>query len=239
MTQILFDDFEPEGSSLQRKLMLGAAVLLGVALLWFGIQQLTSVHGVPVKPEPTTTINMLPPPPPPPPPPPKPEDKPPPTPTPSPSAVPVPSPSPTPQAPAPMQIDSAAQAGTDAFGLSAGAGGGMGAPASGGTCLGAKCGPGPATSGGFGDGLYGRYLSSELQQRVEREGKVNRQVFSADFAISITSGRVSNVKLVRSSGDDRRDQLLAQVLASVSGLNAPPASLHFPQRITVRGRKSL
>ena len=78
-----------------------------------------------------------------------------------------------------------------------------------------------------------------MQQRVEREGKVNRQVFSADFAISIAGGRVSSVKLVRSSGDDRRDQLLAQVLASVSGLNAPPASLHFPQRITVRGRKSL
>jgi hypothetical protein len=137
-----------------------------------------------------------------------------------------------------MQIDSAAQAGTDSYGMSAGSGSGMGAPSSAGTCLGAKCGGAP--SGGISDSFYGRYLSSALQERVEREGRVNRFVFTADFAIWITSGgAVSKVQLLRGSGDDKRDQLLASVLNGVSGLNAPPPSLKFPQRITVRGRRSL
>lgn len=239
MTQILFDDIAPDGSNLQRKLIVGAAVLVGVALLWFAIHQLTAVHGVSVPRDPTTSINMLPPPPPPPPPP-EPLEKPPPDPSQSPSPTPTPTPSPTPEAPAPMQIDSAAQAGTDSFGLSAGKGGGMGAPASAGTCLGAKCGGPAPTAGGISDGFYSRYLSSELQQRVEREGKVNRLVFAADFAIWIAAGgSVARVQLVKGSGDDRRDQLLASLLNGVSGLNAPPASFRFPQRITVRGRKSL
>jgi hypothetical protein len=138
-----------------------------------------------------------------------------------------------------MQIDSAAQAGTDSYGMSAGSGGGMGAPSSAGTCLGAKCGGG-TPSGGISDAFYGRYLSSALQERVERDGKVNRYVFTADFAIWITpGGSISKVQLVRGSGDDKRDQLLSSILNGVSGLNAPPASLKFPQRITVRGRKSL
>jgi hypothetical protein len=122
--------------------------------------------------------------------------------------------------------------------MSAGSGSGTGAPGSAGTCLGAKCGGTP--SGGISDAFYGRYLSSALQERVEREGKVNRFVFTADFAIWITAGgAVSKVELVRGSGDGKRDQVLASVLNSVRGLNAPPASLKFPQRITVRGRKSL
>ena len=137
-----------------------------------------------------------------------------------------------------MQIDSAAQAGTDSFGLSAGKGGGLGAPGSSGTCLGAKCGSGP--SGGISDAFYGRYLSSELQQRVQNDRAVNRLVFFADFAIWITpGGSVSKVELLKGSGDDRRDQQLASILKGVSGLNGPPVSLRFPQRISVRGRKSL
>lgn len=236
MTRITFDDVEPQGADTQRKLMIGAVLLAVVIAGWLLYRQLTSINGVPVPAAPTTSIDLLPPPPPPPPPP---EDKPPPPdPAQTPSPTPAPTPSPTPQAPAPMQIDSAAQAGTDSFGLSAGAGGGRGAPASAGTCLGANCGGGPA--GGISDAFYGRYLSSELQQRVQNDRAVNRLVFLADFAIWISSsGSVSKVELLKGSGDDRRDQQIASILKAVSGLNSPPASLRFPQRISVRGRKSL
>jgi hypothetical protein len=238
VSQFTFEDERPEGQSLQQRLVWAAVLLGGALLVWFLYRQLTSVHGVPVPPPATTQVNMLPPPPPPPPPPPTPE-KPPPEPTPSQTPTPAPQPTPQPQAPAPMQIDSSAQAGTDSYGMSAGSGSGMGAPSSAGTCLGAKCG-GTGTSGGISDAFYGRYLSSALQERVERESKVNRYVFTADFAIWITAGgAVSKVQLVRGSGDDKRDQLLASILNGVSGLNAPPASFRFPQRITVRGRKSL
>ena len=239
MSHSLFDAPEPETSGLQQKLLIGAGLLIAALIVWLLYAQMTAIHGVPMPAAPTTSIDMLPPPPPPPPPPPEPQDKPPPEPSPSPSPTPTPAPTPQPEAPAPMNIDSAAQAGTDAFGLSAGKSGGMGAPSSAGTCLGSKCGGAPV-SGGISDAFYGRYLSSELQQRVQNEGKVNRSLFTADFAIWITSsGAVSRVQLVRGSGDDRRDQLLSSILNRVSGLNAPPQSFRFPQRITVRGRKSL
>lgn len=235
MSQITFDGAGPPGGGTQRKLIIAGVGIAIVLAGWLLYRMLTAVHGVPVPPAPVTSIEMLPPPPPPPPPPPSPKEPPP---EPSASPTPAPTPTPQPQAPAPMQIDSAAQAGSDAFGLGAGQGGGMGAPSSAGTCLGAKCGAAP--SGGISDAFYGRYLSGELQERVQREKSVNRLVFTAEFAIWITpSGSVSRVNLVRGSGDDRRDRQLASILNSVNGLNAPPPSLRFPQRITVRGRKSL
>jgi len=137
-----------------------------------------------------------------------------------------------------MQIDSTAQAGSDSFGLGAGKGGGIGAPGGAGTCLGTNCGSG--VGGGISDAFYGRYLSSALQERVQRDSKVNRLVFTADFAIWISpSGKVTKIELVRSSGDEKRDAILENILQGVSGLDTPPSSYRFPQRITVRGRRSL
>ena len=232
MTDIHFDEGGDPGEIRRRRIMLGVGAAVVLLLGWLIWRQLSDVHGVPVQAPPATAIDMLPPPPPPPPPPPEPPKEIPPEPT----ETPNPTPTPTPEAPAPMSIDSAAQAGSDAFGLSAGKGGGMGAPGGSGTCLGVRCGP----SGGISEAFYTRYLSGELQQHVQDEDRVNRFVFTGDFAIWISaSGAVTKVELVRGSGDSRRDSVLASVLAAVRGLDAPPASLRFPQRITVRGRRSL
>jgi len=200
---------------------------------------MTAVTGVKVEAPSPTVVDMLPPPPPPPPPPPDPVEKPP-EPTDAPDPVPNPAPAPKSEAaPAPMTIAGPAQAGADSYGLQSGAGGGMGAPGSTGTCLGANCGKGVG-SGAFSDGLYRRQLSAALQDRIERDNKLNRLVFSADFLISISSnGRVSSVSLARSSGNDGRDAQLKAALMSARDLDPPPASVRFPQKITVRGRRSL
>lgn len=209
-------------------------IALGVllfALGWFLYRSMTGVHGVQAKEAPPVISQLLPlPPPPPPPPPPKPQEKPP-----EPTEKPTPQPSaePKPNAPAPMQMNAEAQAGPGS--LASGTGTGLGTPSGIGTCLGSNCG-----TGGIGDAFYGRYLSSELQQRVQDENRVNRSVFTADFAIWIsTSGAVTKVELVKGSGDDRRDTLVASLLNKVTGLDPPPSSFRFPQRITVRGRRSL
>lgn len=227
---------EPEGNPVLRWALIALAVAAVLALVWYLYTGINGVHGVKVEDEPPVTISpMLPPPPPPPPPPPKPQDKPP-EPQDKPTPAPTPSPSPKPDAPAPMQMNADAQSG--ASGIASGSGSGSGAPGGTGTCLAPPCGIG-GSGGGSMDGFYGRYLSGLLQQRVQRDGKVNRSVFSADFAIWITDGHVTRAELVRSSGDDRRDQLLKAIIEGTTGLNAPPVSFKLPQRITVRGRKSI
>ena len=212
-----------------------ALLLLGAA--WFIYSQFTAVRGVAVEAPPATVVDMLPPPPPPPPPPPRPVEE-----TveqPSPD-VPVPNPEPAkaPDAPAPVQIDGPAQAGTDSFGVTSGSGNGAGAPGGSGTCLGSNCGTGNG-GGGMTEAFYRRYLSNALQQRVQGDDKVNRLVFTADLSIVVSEGRVTQVSLIRSSGRDDRDQQLIRILQGVRGLDRPPSSLRFPQKITVRGRRAL
>lgn len=243
------DDFERWEASrksgwraLQRALPWIAGALLVLLLAYFIYTQLTGARGVKVEAPPAIAIEMLPPPPPPPPPP-EPEPEPP-EPTEQPDPVPSPEPpTPTPQqapAAAPMTIAGPPQAGSDSYGLAAGSGGGIGSPGSRGTCLGINCGVGTGGGGGMSDAVYSRYLSSVLQERVQRDEKANRQVFSADFAITVTAaGRLSGIRLVRSSGKDDRDAVLRDILERVGGLRAPPQSMRFPQRITVRGRRAL
>ena len=73
---------------------------------------------------------------------------------------------------------------------------------------------------------------------MENNDKINRQIFSADFAVTISpGGQVTAVQLLRSSGNSKRDQLLLAALQSIRGLDAPPASFRFPQKITVRGSR--
>jgi TonB family protein len=137
-----------------------------------------------------------------------------------------------------MTINSPAQAGTDAYGMAAGTGTGLGAPGGSGTCFGANCGGGEG--GGVSEALYRRYLSNALQVRVQNDDSVNRLTFTADFAITITpDGRVSRVELLRSSGKEDRDEVLRKIIATVGTLDPPPQSIRFPQKITVRGRRSL
>lgn len=243
--QGLDDSFvlEPAGGPLRRLLPYAVALLLLGALAWFIYGQLTAVTGVKVEAPPTQAVEMLPPPPPPPPPPPTPQEKPPePTEQPQPAPVSEAPKSPQPQAAAPVTIAGAAQAGSDAFGLSAGSGGGIGAPGSGGTCLGNACGTGGGGGGGVSEAFYRRYLSSALQERVQDDDRISRLVFSADFALSVgRDGRVTGVQFLESRGAGNRElaQRLLALLQQVRGLDPPPTDMRFPQRITVRGKRAL
>ena len=234
------DEFdEGAGGGMRRWLPLAViALVLAAAGYWLYLQA-SGKHGVKVEAPSPVAINMLPPPPPPPPPPPKPEVEPP-KPADAPNPVPNPEPPKSPSAPAPMTIAGPAQAGTDSFGLSAGSGTGTGAPSSGGTCLGTSCGTGTGGGGGLSDGFYTRYLSGALQERVQDNGKVNRLIFNAGFAITIEGGRVVGARVTRSTGKSDLDAQLRAILEGTSGLTAPPAGWNGRAReITVRGRRGI
>lgn len=208
---------------------------LALAALGYGLWSLSNATvGKEKKAPPTTTALLMPPPPPPPPPPP--QEKPP-EPTevvkPVPTEVPTPAPEKAPDAaPAAVSIDAASTGAGDAFGLQGGGPGGMGGVGSTGT------GRGPA-GGTFSDGFYKRNLSSALEDRVQDSDSVNRQVFSADFSVWVdNNGRVTRAEVIRSSGNAKRDEQLIAILTSVADLDAPPPSIRFPARITVRGRRS-
>jgi len=223
-----FDDgHEPNRTWLW--IVLGAALLAAVV---YGIWSLSNATVGKEKPAPpTTTALLLPPPPLPPPPPPQEQ---PPEPVESAKAVPVDSPTPAPaktDTPAAMAIDAAPTGAGDSFGLQGGGPGGMGGVGSNGTGTGA--------AGGISDAFYGQNLRNALQQRIQDQDAINRQVFSADFAVWVDGrGRVTKAELLRSSGDSKRDQRLVVILEATNDLDAPPASIRFPARITVRGRKS-
>lgn len=227
------DAFDDGSTGSVRKALpwiVGALALFG---LIYGIYAMTQMTvGKEKKAPPTTTALLLPPPPPPPPPPPKEQ---PPEPVETTKPVPVETPTPTPQkadAPAAVSIDAASEAGGDAFGLQGGGPGGMGGVGSTGT------GTGPV-GGGIIDNFYGRNLARALQERVADDRRLARQVFTADFNIWIDGqGRVTRAVLVRDSNDGKRDDALKVLLETVRGLDPPPASLKFPQKITVRGQRS-
>lgn len=232
-----FDDRSPVRDALPY----GIGLLLLGALAWFVYSQITAVSGVRVTDEQkTVSVVPLPPPPPPPPPPPEPREKPP-----EPTEQPQPSPAEAPKAPqqpqaAPVSINAPAEAGSDAFGLRAGSGGGIGAPSSGGTCLGNNCGGAPG-GGGMGLGIYRSYLSTALQRRVSADDRLNRLVFSADLLLTLNAqGQVTGARLVESRGRDDAAtvQRLVEVLRGAR-LDPPPPAMSFPYKITVRGRRAL
>lgn len=236
-------DVPPEGATWRTYAVYAVVAAVVLAIGWFVYTQMTAVRGVKVEAPPPQVVSMLPPPPPPPPPPPEPQEKPPepveqPAPTPDQPSTPKPA---EPQAAAPVTIAGAAQAGTDAFGLSAGSGGGIGSPGGGGTCLGTKCGTGGGGGGGMSEGVYRRYLSSTLQERVQNDEAINRLIFSADYTLTVTpDGRITGLRFVgaRGSGDTKVMERLTALLERVSGLTPPPSTMQFPQRVTVRGRRA-
>lgn len=235
-----FDAFE-DRSAIREALPYLVGLLLVGALAWLVYSQLSAVRGVRVANDPKAMIDVAPlEPPPPPPPPPKPEEKPP-----EPTEQPQPSPIDAPKAPqqpaaAPVTMAAPAEAGSDSYGVSSGGGGGMGAPSSGGTCLGTNCGAARGGGGGLGLRVYDRYLSDALQRRVDRDERANRQIFSVDFWIWVSpAGKITAVRTVRSSGSDARDRLLSSILDGADGLTVPPGEMSFPRKITVRGRRSM
>ena len=69
--------------------------------------------------------------------------------------------------------------------------------------------------------------------------QVARAVFKADFAIWVDArGRVTKAELLKSSGDAKRDARIIAILEATNDLDPPPASITFPARISVQGRKS-
>ena len=207
---------------------LGIAVVLAAlaALLWYLLFK-----------DPATTRRQVPdvpmlalPPPPPPPPEPEPEQKP------EPEEEPLPEPEPLDEAPTPAEdeapepdtsdpvtMDADAQAGTDNFGIQKGTGGGTA-----GTGV-----------GGVGNASYGRYLGYVLQQAISRNERLRRDAFQMHLDVWVErDGTISRVEVVRSSGNNEADQAVLEAVRSHGRLDTqPPASLTFPARVLVQGRR--
>jgi len=224
------------GAGLWRRwggVVIGAAILAAlVALVWHLLSDTASTKRVVAD----APMLMLPPPPPPPPEPEK-------LPEPEPEKIkPVTEPEPkpmepleppkddTPPSPAkdlgdPVTMDSAGQAGNDAFGIQAGSGGGM---------------SGTGAGGGLGSGSYARYVSSLLQQALSRDPRTRQLVFD-DIQVDIwlgADGKTTRVQLVRSTGTPESDEAVLGMLRALDRVDEkPPASLRFPMRVSMKGRR--
>lgn len=201
-----------------------AAALLALLAWWLLFKNTASTRRALAE----VPMVMLPPPPPPPPPEPEPQ----------PEAKPeevmtepepldeVPKPTeeaPTPDTADPVTMDADAQAGGDSFGIQSGSGGG-------------RSGTG---SGGAGNASYGRYLGYVLQQAVARDDKVRRLAFQLTVNIWLDAeGAVTRVELLRGSGNAEADDRVLQAIRAVGRIDErPPASLDFPARVLVQGRR--
>ncbi|MCF7750273.1 energy transducer TonB [Bacillus subtilis subsp. subtilis] len=218
----------PRGATWQRgwplAVLLGGIALLAL-LLWLLLFKDTASTR---RPQVEVPMVMLPPPPPPPPPEPEPDPEPKPEevmPEPEPlDEVPKPTEeAPTPDTADPVTMDADAQAGTDSFGIQSGSGGG-------------RSGTG---SGGAGNASYGRYLGYVLQQAVARDEQVRRLSFQLTVNVWLdAAGAVTRVELLRGSGNPEADERVLQAIRAVGRIDErPPASLDFPARVLVQGRR--
>jgi TonB family protein len=206
---------------------IAAAVVLLLAVGVFILSQNIAGVSRPSAP-PAPTVNLLPPPPPPPPPPPTPPKPPPPENKPMEAPKPADQPKPD-NAPKNLTIAGPAQAGSDAFGVGAGSGGGgvVGGTGNGGT-----------GGGGFEEGAYSRVIRQALQEAV----KANHQIlkaFKADVAIWISpDGRVTHVRMRRSTGDTELDKQLLDTFAHMRAMRQPPPPQYaFPREVQVTGER--
>ena len=219
-----------EAGGMLRWLALAIGGLLLLVAGWYVYSQMTATTGVKVEAPPPAVVAMVPPPPPPPPPPPQPHP-----PEPQDKPNPVPNPVEQKSAPAPVSINGPAQAGSDAFGLQSGNGGGMGTGA--GTCTGSFCGGGPSGPP-MSEQFYNRYIDGLLTERLAADRRLNRLAFTLDVGVTISpSGRVTQVTILKSSGSSDRDKLVREILLAISDLDSPPAGMRFPQRYRVKGKR--
>ena len=180
-----------------------------------------------------TPMLMLPPPPPPPP---EPEKLPEPQPDKikpevadiKPSAVDKPqddAPSPSKDSSDSVTINSDAQAGNDAFGVRAGSGGGT---------------TGSGVPGGLGGSSYSRYVSSILQQALARDPRTRQLVFD-DIRLDVwlaADGKTARAELIQSTGNATTDEAVLAMVRDLDRIDErPPASLRFPMRVSMKGRR--
>lgn len=164
------------------------------------------------------TVRVVLPPPPPPPPPPEVAQEKPPEPTPTPMDQPVEDTPPPPDAPSePTVGDSALTAregvGPSNYGLARGDGSG--------TRIGGRPGGG---DGGF--GAYGELTRREVTQAVQGERDLSRGRYSAQLAVTVDAeGRITSVRLLRGTGDARRDAALQRALTGLKLSRRPPDGL--------------
>jgi len=215
-----------------RLLKWGVGLLLGAIAAWLLWQWANDMSGVRREAPKVPTIIPLPPPPPPPPEKPK-EPEPPveekvpePEPTPEPEQVKPEEeapPSPVDDLANPMQMDGDAQAGSDAFNIGAGKGGGM------------------AGSGGgrLGNGTYSQFLAFTFQRVLRENPDLRNQAFSLQTDVWLSAvGEITRVELVKSSGNPQIDTLVLAALRGAAHLTErPPASLTLPVRLSLQGRR--
>ncbi len=209
-------------------LIVGGLVVLGlIALFWHLLTDKASVRREVNAPP----MLMLPPPPPPPPP----QEKPPePQPEkvkpevvePKPNPVEPPKddtpPSPTKDLGDAVTINGDAQAGTDAFGIGAGNGGGM-----------------TGGGGGLGSRSYSAWLASSLQQAFGRDQRTRTLAFD-DVRIDLwldADGRATRAQMVRGTGNAAIDDAVLAMLRDFRAEEKPPASLRYPLSMSIRGRR--
>jgi periplasmic protein TonB len=200
------------------------AVLAGLGLLFWHLLTDTASTKRQVA---ETPMLMLPPPPPPP----EPEPEPQPEPEPPEEVAQAPEPleplKPAEEAPAPdtsdpVTMDAEGQAGSDSFGIRSGSGGGMSGAGAGG-----------------GNASYGRYLGYVLQQAIARDERARRLAFRLQVDIWLgPGGELSRVELVQSSGNEEADAAVLAALRALGRIDErPPASLAFPARVSIQGRR--
>jgi TonB family protein len=215
-----------------RLLKWGAGLLFGAVAAYLLWQWANDMSGIRREAPKVPTIIPLPPPPPPPP------EKPPEPPTPVEEKIVEPEPTPEPQevkpeeeappSPAddlanPMQMDGDAQAGSDAFNIGAGKGGGMAG----------------AGGGRVGNGTYSQFLAFTFQRLLRENPDLRNLAFVLQADVWLSSvGEITRVELVKSSGKPEIDTQVLAALRNAPHLSErPPASMTLPVRLSLQGRR--
>jgi TonB family protein len=122
-----------------------------------------------------------------------------------------------------MEIDGEAQAGTDAFNIAAGSGGGMGG----------------SGVGRVGNATYGQYLSYAFQKRLREEATIRHLSYRMQVNLWLNeAGQITRVELLKSSGDSETDEKVIAALRSIPALDqVPPKSLTLPVKLALQGRR--
>ncbi|MFT4172320.1 MAG: energy transducer TonB [Rhodocyclaceae bacterium] len=124
-----------------------------------------------------------------------------------------------------VTIDGDAQAGTDAFGIQAGGGGGM---------------TGSGGAGGLANSSYSAYVTNFLQQTLLRDPRTRHLAFS-DVQIDLwllSNGERTRLRLVRGTGNARTDEAVLAVVRDVERFKErPPRSIRYPIRFSMDGQR--